>query len=107
MEKLINKIEEYGWTIKQEDDNLYRLGNHSPSGQYFSILVRKYTDESFIDEIYQQYNDFDVSTETYQRLDKEGHGMNGELYEMADVLADMEQCKENILDLYKHLKGIN
>lgn len=105
MNEVLNKIRELGWSVEKENENSYRLGKYSPAGQDFSILIySKESSDDFIDQIYDRYNEFDVSEEVYLWLDESGHGTNGAPYDMKDVYEDMKWCEEAIYELYEDLK---
>lgn len=103
MKEIIEKIGDLGWTVYKEGDTEYCLSKFSPAGQDFNIVVEGENVEELLDNIYDAYENYDVSEETYLWLDDTGHGANGAPYEMKDVLADMEACKQMILDLYNEL----
>ncbi|PAV30224.1 hypothetical protein CIL05_07085 [Virgibacillus profundi] len=103
IKELISKVESLEWTVDKEGDNEYRLSKYSPAGQDFSIVVEGEEVEELIESIYQVYNDFDTSEETYLWLDNTGHGTNGAPYHMKDLLEDMEACEQMISDLYDEL----
>lgn len=105
IQEIIDKIKELDWSVEKEDENSYRLGKYSPAGQDFSIIIYSKEDsDDFIDQIYDRYNEFDVSEEAYLWLDESGHGTNGAPYDMKDVYEDMEWCKNSINELYDDLK---
>lgn len=104
IEQVLNKIKELGWNVDEYDD-CYEFGKYSPAGQDFSIIIySKENSEDFIDQIYDKYNEFDVSEATYFWLDENGHGKNGAPYDMKDVYEDMKWCEKAILELYEDLK---
>ena len=104
IEEILEKIKELGWSVDEYDD-CYELGTISPAGQDFIIIIySKENIEDFIDQIYDKYNEFDVSYETYLWLDEYGHGKNGAPYDMKDVYEDTEWCEEAILELYDDLQ---
>ena len=103
MKALMEKIEELGWRVDEEEDNEYRLAKFSPAGQDFSIVVEGEDAETLIDNIDKAYENYDVSTETYLWLDDAGHGKNGAPHELKDVLKDMEACEKMIKDLHHEL----
>lgn len=104
IQEILNKIDELGWSVDEHDD-FYEFGKYSPAEQNFRITIySKESSEDFIDQIYDRYNEFDVSEEAYLWLDETGHGTNGAPYDMKDVYEDMEWCKETILELYEDLK---
>jgi hypothetical protein len=100
--KLTNAIEAADFSIYQEDENCYRFGKYSSEGQDFSFCIDTEGDmSSFMYNILNYYNDFDVSEEAYIWLDDTGHGRNGAPYDMKDVYEDMEECHGFIYELYK------
>jgi len=102
IERLLDRAEDLGWSIEKENGNLYRLAKFSPEGQDFSFQV-DIEDDSFIENMYKAYENFDVSEETYLWLDESGHGMNGSPWDMKDLYNDMECCEAMMLDLYTEL----
>lgn len=56
--------------------------------------------ECFCNNIYDYYDNFDVSYETYLWLDSDGHGVNGAPYDMKDIYEDMAWCQNKIYDIY-------
>ncbi|WP_249311963.1 hypothetical protein [Congzhengia minquanensis] len=104
LKKLLTEAKKSGWTVTQEDGNVYDFGWWSPAGQDFHIQVDTENDVGyFLHNLYSVYNDFDVSVETYLWLDDTGHGRNGAPYDMKDVYEDMETCEEAIHDLWEAL----
>ena len=106
VEETVKKIaEEKGWQFKAAENN-YEFYNTSPAGQDFSFAI-DFEDvdglDEIIDKIYEAYNDFDCSYETYLWIGEDGHGVNGAPYEMIDVYKDMECCEQMILDLHDAL----
>ena len=92
LKKLLTEAKKSGWTVTQEDGNVYDFGWWSPAGQDFHIQVDTENDVGyFLHNLYSVYNDFDVSVETYLWLDDTGHGRNGAPYDMKDVYEDMEK----------------
>lgn len=105
MKEIIEKIESLGWSV-YIDEVVVTLGKFSSAGQDFNIVVDLEEDvEDFIENIYNCYENFDVSYETSLWIDNEGHGINGAPYDMKDVYEDMEECKEFIYELYQDLKN--
>lgn len=75
----------------------------TPAGKDANIEIfvdSEDTMDSIADKIFDYYDGFDVSTETYLWLDNEGHGKNGAPYEMRDVLEDTEWEESWIYDVY-------
>lgn len=104
IEEILEKIKDLGWTVDIDSEDTVTLGKYSPAGQDFSITVDTENDkESFIENIYEAYSNFDASSETYIWLDNDGHGTNGAPYDMKDIYEDMEACAENVCKLYEKL----
>lgn len=101
--QLFIEAENLGWSVEKIDQFEYCFSKFSPHGQDFSIAVGGECIEDILDNIYEEYENFDVSEETYLWLDDTGHGRNGAPYRMKDVLEDMEACEQMILDLYNDL----
>lgn len=104
--KLIKKIKDIGFSVKEYDDEFY-FSKYSPAGQDFGFAIDK-TEIETIDElaraVYNYYESYDCSEEAYLWLDNTGHGKNGAPYDMKDVYEDMEACEQYILDLYNLLE---
>lgn len=100
---ILSKIEALGWRVSNDGENEYMIGKFSARGQDFNIFVSGETAEELVDSIYEAYENYDVSTETYLWLDNSGHGINGAPYDMRDVLEDMESCEQAILDLHTEI----
>lgn len=103
VQDVIAKIKDWGWSVEKEEDRVYRIGRYSPAGQDFTRVIKGESVKELLDNIYQAYEDFDVSYETYLWLDDAGHGVNGAPYDMRDLYNDMESCKNMLLDLYDDL----
>jgi len=102
IERLLDRAEELGWSITKKGD--YQIGKFSPAGQDFSIYIEANDDpDLFVDNIYEKYENFDVSEETYLWLDESGHGKNGAPYDIMDLYNDMVECKKMILELHYEL----
>lgn len=80
-------------------DGTIEFFKRSPAGRDFSFCVN---DVHSLPElslgIYQAYENFDVSEETYLWLDDTGHGKRGAPYELEDVLEDVKACEQIILE---------
>lgn len=107
--KVIEIAEENGFSVKvynnreDKEEYYFEFGKYSDCGRdfTFSIFFNTLDDISDIaDKIYEYYEDFDVSYETYIWLDNFGHGMNGAPDDMLDVYNDTKQCKGFIEELY-------
>lgn len=62
--------------------------------------------ELILESIKAAYQDFDVSAETYKLLDENGHGIEGEPYEMCDVYKAQENVQVMIECTYDILSDI-
>lgn len=104
IQMLFEKAQENEWSIQHEDENIYLLGKYSSAGQDFSITIDTEADPAlFLNNLYERHSNFDVSEEASYWLDESGHGKNGAPYDMKDVYEDMEECRDNILELYSAL----
>ena len=104
-DKLIERIEGFGWTVTIEDEerDLYLIGRQSPAGQDFSVCIEIKDDLSnFSDNLYDYWESYDVSYESSLWL-KNGHGINGAPYEMIEVYNDFKWCKEELYELWAYL----
>jgi hypothetical protein len=106
--KTINKItkivESANWSINIQN-NEFLFSKYSPAGQDFNIEITANDIKDLIDKIFERYDNFDCSEETYLWLDSSGHGANGAPYNMKDLYEDMEACQEMILELYEALRS--
>lgn len=107
-EEILKAIEAIGFSVQQNVNYIF-LQIFSPAGQDCNLIFDK--DEcrdfdTFADEIYDRYEDFDVSSEAMFWLDSEGHGKNGAPYEMKAVLEDMEWLENKLFELYRAVKGV-
>lgn len=107
--KVIEIAEENGFSAdiynnrEDKEEYYFEFGKFSDCGRDFTfyIFFNTLDDISNIaDKIYEYYEDFDVSYETYIWLDNFGHGMNGAPDDMLDVYNDTKQCEGFIEELY-------
>ena len=116
-EKIYEIAERNGWQVdcyyvENETKVCFSFEKYSPAGQYFyfSVSVPNEDDEDIFynnvaDAIYEYWEGFDVSYETYIWLDETGHGMNGAPNDMMDAYKDMKACEDMIHDLWLALEG--
>ena len=117
-EKIYEIAEREGWQVdsyyvdEKETMVNFSFEKYSPAGQdfYFEVSVPNENDEDIFynnvaDAIYEYWEDFDVSYETYIWLDETGHGMNGAPNDMMDAYKDMQSCEDMIHDLWLALEG--
>ena len=90
-----------GYEIEHDDDGCYRFGRYSPAGQDFGFAIDPGGSiMDLIHALYEYWDAYDVSYETFIWLDSSGHGGNGAPYDMRDCYNDMETCKGYIHELY-------
>jgi len=104
LEKIKKILENLDWSL-DIDENYYTLGKYSSAGQDFSIIFEICEENKnditvFKDKIYECFTSYDISEEASLWLDDSGHGMNGAPYDMKDVYADMQECKDALKTLY-------
>ena len=109
-EKFIDLVEELDWNVSvdETDEGLdIELENWSSYGQDLLVPISCKKDFSdFLDNLYEYYENYDVSYETILWVDPlTGHGRNGAPYELKDILADMESCENMIEELHTSLTG--
>lgn len=111
--KVIEIAEENGFYAdiynnrEDKEEYYFEFGKYSDCGRDFTfyIFFNTLDDISNIaDKIYEYYEDFDVSYETYIWLDNFGHGMNGVPDDMLDVYNDTKQCEGFIEELYNAIR---
>ena len=103
-EKLIREIQNHGYSISFDDNGQITFRKYSPAGQDFSFTVDGSTLVELANNIYDYYENYDISYEAYLWLDEWGHGKNGAPYDMKDVYEDMEECERYIYDLYEIIR---
>ena len=108
-DKLIDILISDDIKISEDDKSAYvELSFFSPEEQDCSLSIEKGNNiECFCNNIYDYYDNFDVSYETYLWLDSDGHGVNGAPYDMKDVYEDFEWVKNRILTLVKIFNRYN
>ena len=109
LENLQEQVEKLGWSMKIYEDYI-SLTIYSPKEQehYHEITLKHLENgdvdfHSFIEELYECVENFDVEENTMLWVDDEGHGKNGAPYRLKDVLKDMEWCKKQSVKLYNKL----
>jgi len=103
IKKMISAAKKLGWEVTEEIE-YYEFRKISIAGQDFSFSIYDIADaDDFINKIYEYYEDFDCSTETYLWLDSDGHGMHGAPSNMKDLYIDFESIEADIKKLYDYL----
>lgn len=106
---LLNYVEKMRPLFKKENfvltydkkNMIYIFSKMSPAGQDFNFEVDIGCDiEDFARNIYKTFMDYDVSYETYLRLDNTGHGKNRAPFDLEDVLEDIKACEQYIQDAH-------
>lgn len=104
---LLDEIKRLGYSVQQEDGNVYWICKFSPCGQDCNASIDTEDDaDLFVENIRAYADDFDVSYETYLWLDSSGHGTNGAPYDMKDVYEDMEWWRDSLEELANALEII-
>lgn len=105
LEYIINEIKKVGYSITEEYDDIYDIGNFSPWGQDYHVSIdTKNNADLFIENIRSYVSKYDVSYKAYLWLDNEGHGTNGAPYDMKDVYEDVEWWKNSLKELVYDLE---
>lgn len=99
-EDLKAKLEEIGWSA-YEDEKDIDFSTCSAFGGDIDIVIDK--GKNLIDlahNIYEYWDNYDVSYETSLWIGEDGHGKNGAPYDLKDIYEDMEGVKNMINNLY-------
>lgn len=107
IENIISVAESLDFSVvvyPYKDEKKYNIefSKYSTAGRDFSFNIDIYSDSTESDiaqKIYDYYEDFDVSYETYIYLDNFGHGINGAPDDMIDVYNDTKECESFIDEL--------
>ncbi len=78
------------------------LEKFSPQGQDFiaTIWFEDGNERDFINQLHEYWQDFDPDKEATKWIGEDGHGMNGAPYSLRGILADMEECKDMLCELF-------
>lgn len=102
--KIIEKTELLGWNVK-EDGHYYLLSKKSPIGINVTIEFKKTKSmRKFIENVFDAYKNYDVSSETMNWIDGTGHGINGAPHELEGVLNEIKWCKNVLSKLWYELE---
>lgn len=97
-EKLQDVAESLGWNYQDNTEEI-TLSRYTSFGQDYSFELD--ANEDLLEQVHEQWQNFDPCRETYLWLDDDGHGKRGVPYYMGDVLKDMEEIDEALETLYK------
>ncbi len=109
-QKIIEIAEILGWSVDFSEPHNgstdVNFAKYTSFGQDFNFSVELEGDdlETFIDNIHEYYENFDVDEEAYIWIGSDGHGANGAPYHIADIVKDMEEAEAMIADLYEAFK---
>ncbi|MBD5195084.1 MAG: hypothetical protein HDS87_05120 [Bacteroidales bacterium] len=102
-----------GWNVEGKTDykqqsTEFEFSKFSPAGQdfIFNATLKNADFSTFINELEDFYEDYDVDYETYIWLDEFGHGKNGAPYRLRDVLDDMEATEKMIEELLDSIRNL-
>lgn len=106
--KIIKIANDLDWSVKHyPESNQFSFQRFSGEGQDFWLEDVDGEDlYELVHDLWERYNNFDVSEEAYMWLDSSGHGTNGAPYDMRDVYNDMEECQEEIEKLHDALEEL-
>lgn len=109
LQDLLNQAEKLNWTCKEYEDYV-SFTKYSPEGQEHFHEVELTLNEkgeidfhSFVEELENQSECFDVERNAMLWVDDDGHGKNGAPYHYKDLLNDMKWCKKESVKLSKKL----
>ncbi len=109
-QKITEIAEILGWSVDFSESHNgsvdVNFAKYTSYGQDFNVCVALEDDdmETFIDNIHDYYESFDVDKEAYIWIGSDGHGKNGAPYHIADIVKDMEEAESMIADLYEAFK---
>lgn len=99
-EDLKAKLDEICWSAYENEKDV-DFSTCTASGGDIDIVIDK--GENLTDlahNIYEYWNNYDVSYETSLWIGEDGHGINGAPYDIKELYEDMEGVKNMINDLY-------
>ena len=109
-EQIVKLAKEIGWDTTIDEDKIenYSLFTFTLIKPYqlnfsFSVEAENNSVFSLLDNITHYFSAYDVSEETYIRLDEQGHGKKGYPYDMEEVLKIFNYREEEIEKLVEYL----
>lgn len=94
------KLDENGWSAYENEMDV-DFSTCSAFGGDINIVIDKGNNlTDLAHNIYEYWNNYDVSYETSLWIGEDGHGINGAPYDLKDIYEDMEGVKNMIEELY-------
>ncbi len=120
IKELIDRVTEIAedddWSVHNNDENYNKIdlyfSKYSSRDQDFGFYIDYNSGDidGFINAIEEYYESYDPSEEAVLWIGEDGLGMNGAPSDIAEILADMNECKDNVKNLidlfYQKLKGV-
>ena len=108
--QIVKLAKEMGWdtTIDEDKTENYSVFTFTLIKPYqldfsFSVEAENNSVFSLLDNMSYYLSAYDVSEETYLRLDEQGHGKKGYPYDMEEVLKIFKYREDEISKLVEHL----
>ena len=108
--EIVKLAKEIGWdtTVNEDKTENYSIFTFTLMKPYqldfsFSVEAENNSVFSLLDNITHYLSAYDVSEETYLRLDEQGHGKKGYPYDMEVVLKIFKYREDEIGKLVEHL----
>lgn len=120
IKKLVERITEIAekddWSVHNHNEKYNKIdlyfAKSSSRDQDFGFYIDYNSGDidGFINAVEEFYENYDPSEEAALWIGEDGHGKCGAPYDLADILTDMNECKDNVKDLidlfYQELKGV-
>lgn len=120
IKELVGRIteiaEEDDWIVHNHNEKYNKIdlyfAKSSSRDQDFGFYINYASGDidGFINAVEEYYESYDPSEEAALWIGEDGHGKNGAPYDLADILDDMNECKNNVKELidlfYQELKGV-
>lgn len=106
VDKIIDIAEDDGWSVHNYCDDFSEIelefSKSSSASQDFSFCIstKSGSQQGFLAEMRDYIDGYDPDYQATLWIDEWGHGKNGAPYRLADIIADMEECKRNMQDLH-------
>lgn len=110
MKKFIEIAETNGWSVYGVDDTHVagevvdiELNQGSSAGQDFYCCIQASDYSSAKEAVYAFLQNYDVNEEAMLWVGPDGRGRNGAPSNLSDIIADMQDCKDMVRELYEAL----